>query len=322
MKASVSKKYGTPEVFEMEDVTKPVPKHNEVLVRVYATTVTGSDLMMRKGKPYVGRIYLGLRKPKTTILGFDFAGEVVEFGKNVTSFTVGDKVFGGTTTLGCYAEYTCVNMDDVITTIPENCSYQSAAPISGSGITVMNFLKGLAKLKTGDKLLINGASGSLGTYAVQIAKCFGAEVTGVCSTTNMKMVKDLGADFVIDYTNEDFTKNGKQYDVIFDTVAKITFSSCKNSLTEKGIFLSSVISFPLLLQILKTSLIGDKKVKTSSTGMLPAKERLDYLLELKELLKTKTIKTVIDNYYPLSQMGDAHQYVEKGHKKGNIIINI
>lgn len=322
MKASVSKIYGAPEVFKMEGVTKPVPKHNELLVRVYATTVTGSDLMMRKGKPFVGRLYLGLHKPKTTILGFDFAGEVVEIGKNVTSFKVGDKVFGGTTTLGCYAEYTCVNMDDVITTMPENISYQSAAPLSGSGITVMNFLKGLAKLKTGDKVLINGASGSLGTYAVQIAKYFGAEVTGVCSTTNMKMVKELGADFVIDYTNEDFTKNGKQYDVIFDTVAKITFSSCKNSLTEKGIFLSSVISFPLLFQILKTSLIGDKKVKTSSTGMLPAKERLDYLLELKELLKTKTIKTVIDNSYPLSQMGDAHQYVEKGHKKGNIIINI
>jgi NADPH:quinone reductase-like Zn-dependent oxidoreductase len=186
----------------------------------------------------------------------------------------------------------------------------------------MNFLKDLAKLKTGDKVLINGASGSLGTYTVQIAKYFGAEVTGVCSTTNMKMVKELGADKVIDYTKEDFTKNGKQYDVIFDTVAKITFSSCKNSLTEKGIFLSSVISFPLLLQILKTSLFCKKKVKSSSTGMLSVKERLDYLLELKELLKTETIKTVIDNCYPLSQMSDAHLYVEKGHKKGNIIINI
>lgn len=322
MKASVSKMYGTPEVFKIEDVIKPVPKHNEVLVRVYAATVTGSDLMMRKGKPYVGRLYLGLSKPKTTILGFDFAGEIEEIGKNVTSFKVGDKVFGGTTALGCYAEYTCVNVDDVITTMPENISYQSAAPVSGSGITVMNFLKGLAKLKAGDKLLISGASGSLGTYAIQIAKYFGAEVTGVCSTTNMKMVKELGADFVIDYTSEDFTKNGKQYDIIFDTVGKITFSSCKKSLTEKGIFLSSVIGFPLLLQMIKTSLFGKKKVKSSSTGMLPAKVRLNYFLELKELLKAEKIKTVIDNSYPLSQMGDAHKYVEKGHKKGNIIINI
>jgi len=322
MKASVSIMYGTPEVFKIENVTKPVPKHNEVLVRVYAATVTGSDIMMRIGKPYVGRLYLGLFKPKTTILGFDFAGEIVERGKGVTSFKVGDKVFGGTTALGCYAEYTCVNVDDVITTIPENINYQSAAPVSGSAITVMNFLKGLAKIKAGDKLLINGASGSLGTYAVQIAKYFGAEVTGVCSSTNMKMVKELGADFVIDYTSEDFTKNGKQYDIIFDTVGKITFSSCKNSLTEKGIYLSSVISIALLFQMMKTSLFGKKKVKFSSTGMLRAKERLNYFLELKEMLKAEKIKTVIDTSYPLSQMCDAHKYVEKGHKKGNVLIEI
>ncbi len=322
MKASVSKMYGTPEVFNIEDVTKPVPKHNEVLVRVYAATVTGSDMMMRIGKPYVGRLYLGLSKPKTTILGFDFAGEIVETGKDVTLFKVGDRVFGGTTALGCYAEYTCVNVDDVITTIPENISYQSAAPVSGSAITVMNFLKGLAKIKAGDKLLINGASGSLGTYAVQIAKQFGAEVTGVCSTTNMKMVKELGADYVIDYTSEDFTNNGKQYNIIFDTVGKTTFSHCKNALTEKGIYLSSVISIPLFLQMMKTSLFGKKKVKSSSTGMLSAKVRLDYFLELKEMLKAEKIKTVIDTSYPLSQMGDAHNYVEKGHKKGNVVIEI
>ncbi len=322
MKASVSKMYGTPEVFKIEDVTKPVPKHNEVLVRVYAATVTGSDMMMRIGKPYVGRLYLGLSKPKTTILGFDFAGEIVETGKDVTLFKVGDRVFGGTTALGCYAEYTCVNVDDVITTIPENISYQSAAPVSGSAITVMNFLKGLAKIKAGDKLLINGASGSLGTYAVQIAKQFGAEVTGVCSTTNMKMVKELGADYVIDYTSEDFTNNGKQYNIIFDTVGKTTFSHCKNALTKKGIYLSSVISIPLFLQMMKTSLFGKKKVKSSSTGMLSAKVRLDYFLELKEMLKAEKIKTVIDTSYPLSQMGDAHKYVEKGHKKGNVVIEI
>jgi NADPH:quinone reductase-like Zn-dependent oxidoreductase len=322
MKASINKMYGTPEVFKIEDVAKPIPKYNEVLVRVYAATVTGSDLMMRKGKPYVGRLYLGLNKPKTTILGFDYAGEIVELGGNVTSFKVGDKIFGGKTALGCYAEYTCVNVNDVIATMPENISYQAAAPVSGSAITVMNFLKGLAKIKAGDKLLINGASGSLGTYAVQIAKQFGAEVTGVCSTTNMNMVRELGADFVIDYTKEDFIKNGKQYDIIFDTVGKITFSYCKNSLTQKGIYLSSVIGFPLLLQMMKTSLFGNRKVKSSSTGMLPVKKRLNYLLELKELLKAEKIKTVIDHSYPLSQMVNAHSYVEKGHKKGNVVIEI
>ena len=322
MKASVSKKYGTPEVFKIDEVAKPTPKHNEVLVKIFATTVTGSDIMMRKGKPYIGRLYLGLTKPKTTILGFDFAGEIVETGKDVASFKVGDKVFGGTIALGSYAEYTCVDINDVITTMPENISYQEAAPVCGSGITVMNFLKGLAKIKVGDKLLVNGASGSLGTYAVQIAKQFGAEVTGVCSTTNMKMVKELGADFVIDYTNTDFTKAGKQYDVIFDTIGKSSFSECKKSLTKNGIYLSSVISFPLIWQIMKTSLFGTKKAKSSSTGMLPAKRRFIYFLELKELLKDQKIKTVIDNIYPLSQMADAHKYVEKGHKKGNIIISI
>lgn len=322
MKASVSKQYGTPEVFSLEDVTKPTPKENEVMVRIYAATVTGSDLMMRTGKPYVGRLYLGLSKPKTTILGFDFAGEIVETGKNVTSFKVGDKVFGGTTTLGAYAEYTCVNADDVITTMPENISYQEAAPVSGSAITVMNFLKGLGKIEAGDKVLINGASGSLGTYAVQIAKHLGAEVTGVCSTANTKMVSGLGADFVIDYTKEDFTKNSKQYDIIFDTVGKTDFANCENSLAANGVYLSSVMSFPLLLQMMKTSLFGNKKAKTSSTGMLPAKERLNYFLELKELLKAEKIKTVIDRSYPLSQMSDAHKYVEKGHKKGNVVINI
>jgi NADPH:quinone reductase-like Zn-dependent oxidoreductase len=322
MKAIVSKKYGTPEVFKIEDVTKPSPKNNEVLVRVYAATVTGSDLMMRNGKPYIGRLYLGLRKPKTTILGFDFAGEIVEIGKEVTSFKVGDKVFGGTTSLGCYAEYTCVNVNDVVTTLPENINYNSAAPVSGSGITVMNFLKGLGNLKSGDKILINGASGSLGTYAIQIAKYFGAEVTGVCSKTNLTMVKELGADFVIDYTSEDFSKNGKKYDIIFDTVGKISFSTCKNSITETGIYLSSVINIPLLFQMLKTSFFGKKKVKSSSTGMLPAVKRLDYLLELKEMLKAEKIKTVIDTTYPLSKMSDAHTYVEKGHKKGNIVIEI
>ncbi len=322
MKASTSRMYGTPEVFKMEEVTKPVPKDNEVLVRIHAATVTGSDIMMRKGKPYVGRLYLGLRKPKTTILGFDFAGEIEEIGKDVTSFTVGDRVFGGTTALGCYAEYTCVKVDDVIATMPKELHYPTAAPVAGSGITVMNFVKGLAKLKSGDKILINGASGSLGTYAVQIAKHFGAEVTGVCSTTNVQMVKDLGADCVIDYTREDFTQNGKQYDVIFDTVGKISFSACKQSLAEKGIFLSSVLSFGLMMQMLKTALFGKKKVKTSATGALKTKIRLGYFLELKELFEAGKVLTVIDHSYPLSQMNAAHTYVEKGHKKGNIIIEM
>ena len=322
MKASVYLNYGEPEVLNIAEVTRPIPKHNEVLIRVYASTVTAADIMMRKGKPAIGRLYLGLLKPKRTILGFEFAGEIVEIGNGVTTFAVGDRVFGGTTALGCYAEYVCVSAEDVIATMPDNTTFEEASPVSGSAITVMNFLQGKANIKKTDNVLVYGASGGVGSYAVQIAKWLGAEVTAVCGTSNQAMVKSLGADFVIDYTQEDFTQSGKRYDIIFDTVGKTSFSHCKRSLTSTGIYLSTVLSFPLLLQMLWTALFGGKKAITSSTGMLPAKERLRYLLQIKELLQTGKIITVIGTRYTLSQMPEAHRYVEKGHKKGNLIITI
>jgi len=315
MNAIESREYGSPEVFRMTQAIKPTPKPDEVLIRNHATTVTGADMMMRTGKPYIGRLYLGLKRPKKTTLGFEFAGEVVEVGDTVTLFKPGDKVFGGTTGLGAYAEYVCVNERDVITTIPENISYKEAAPVNGSAITVMNFLKGQGKITNGQKVLINGASGALGTYAVQIAKHFGATVTGVCSTGNVEMVKSLGADSIIDYTKHDFTKNGEQYDIIFDTVGKLSYLQSKNSLSKKGVYLSSVANIRLFLQMIWTSLLKGKRAKVSATGMLPVKERLAYFLELKELLKMGKLKTVIDeNHYTLAQMKEAHQYVEKGHK--------
>ncbi|MBL7991178.1 MAG: NAD(P)-dependent alcohol dehydrogenase [Candidatus Kapabacteria bacterium] len=322
MKASVYLNYGEPEVLNIAEVTRPIPKHNEVLIRVYASTVTAADIMMRKGKPAIGRLYLGLLKPKRTILGFEFAGEIVEIGNGVTTFAVGDRVFGGTTALGCYAEYVCVSAEDVIATMPDNTTFEEASPVSGSAITVMNFLQGKANIKKTDNVLVYGASGGVGSYAVQIAKWLGAEVTAVCGTSNQAMVKSLGADFVIDYTQEDFTQSGKRYDIIFDTVGKTSFSHCKRSLTSTGIYLSTVLSFPLLLQMLWTALFGGKKAITSSTGMLPAKERLRYLLQIKELLQTGKIVTVIGARYTLSQMPEAHRYVEKGHKKGNLVITI
>ena len=322
MKASVYLNYGEPEVLNIAEVTRPIPNHNEVLIRVYASTVTAADIMMRKGKPAIGRLYLGLLKPKRTILGFEFAGEIVEIGNGVTTFAVGDRVFGGTTALGCYAEYVCVSAEDVIATMPENTTFEEASPVSGSAITVMNFLQGKANIKKTDNVLVYGASGGVGSYAVQIAKWLGAEVTAVCGTSNQAMVKSLGADFVIDYTQEDFTQSGKRYDIIFDTVGKTSFSHCKRSLTSTGIYLSTVLSFPLLLQMMWTALFGGKKAITSSTGMLPAKERLRYLLQIKELLQTGKIVTVIGARYTLSQMPEAHRYVEKGHKKGNLVITI
>lgn len=322
MKAIEYLEYGAPEVFQLNEVKKPNPKSDEVLIKVHASTVTSADIMMRKGKPFIGRLYLDLKRPKRTILGFDFAGEVEEVGKAVTSFNIGDKVFGGTTTLGCYAEYVCVNVGDVVTTMPENITYEEAAPISGSAITVVNFLKGKGNIKEGHKVLINGASGALGTYAVQFAKHVGAEVIGVCSTTNVQMVKSLGADRVIDYIKEDFTKSGEQYDIIFDTVGKRSFSACRNSLTPNGVYLSSVVNISLLVQILFTSVFGGKKAKTSSTGMLSVKERLSYFMAVKELLQLGKIKTVQDTHYTLSQLSEAHTYVEKGHKRGNVIITV
>lgn len=322
MKAIESKKYGSSEVFQFNEVPKPNPKNNEVLIKVNATTVTAADIMMRKGSPVIGRLYLGILRPKKSILGFDFAGEVIEIGNDVTIFKVGDKVFGGTTTLGCYAEYVCVNSEDVLTTMPENISYEEAAPFSGSAITALNFLKGQGKIKENQKVLINGASGALGTYAIQIAKHFGAEVTGVCSSANVEMVKALGADYVIDYTKEDFTKKDKQYDIIFDTVGNSSFTKSKKAVAKNGSYLSAVFGFRIFLQSIISSLLGGKKVKLSATGLLPIKQRLNYLLELKELLKKGRIKTVIDHHYRLSQMAEAHKYVETGRKKGNIIITI
>lgn len=322
MQAIVYQQYGSPEVFKLREVERPIPNSNEVLVRVCATTATAADTMMRKGRPYIGRLYTGLKGPKRIVPGFEFAGQVVAKGKDVTLFKMSDKVFGGTTGLGCYAEYVCVNENDVITTMPANTSYIEAAPITGSAITVMNFLKRLGKIKAGDKVLINGASGALGTYAVQIAKHFGAEVTAVCSSSNLELVQILGADDAIDYTTTDFTKNGKQYDIIFDTVGKSTFTACKNSLTKKGVYLSSVISLPLFIQMIWTSIVGGRKAKSSATGMLPVKTRLKYLADLKELLAARKIQTIVDHHYPLCMAAEAHEYVESGHKTGSIVITV
>lgn len=322
MKAIEYKMYGAPEVLTLQDIEKPNPKPHEVLIKVHATTVTSADIMMRKGEPVIGRLYLGLKRPKRTVLGFEFAGEIVEIGQDVTLFKIGDKVFGGTTTLGCYAEYVCVSEKDVITTMPDNISYKEAAPVTGSAVTVLNFLKGQAHIQPNQKVLINGASGGVGTYAVQIAKSFGAEVTAVCSTSNVNMVKSLGADNIIDYTKEDFTKNGVQYDIIFDTVNKSSLSACKNALTSNGVYMPTVFDFTHFFQMIWTSIVGGKKVKSSSTGLLPVKDRLNYLMEIKELLKMGKIKTVTDKHYPLSQMAAAHAYVEKGHKKGNLVITV
>ena len=234
MKAIVAMGYGAPDVFKLQNVEKPQPKDNEVLIKVYASSATTADGMMRTGTPYFGRLFTGLRKPKHAIPGTGFAGVVEAVGENVTVFKMGDRVFGETTLgFSTNAEYLTIPENGVILNMPENLSYADGATFGDGPITSMNFLKEIAQIKTGQKVLINGASGSLGTAAVQIAKYFGAEVTGVCSTRNVGLVKSLGADHVIDYTKKDFTKVNETYDVVYDTIGKSSFGKCKNILSNR-----------------------------------------------------------------------------------------
>ena len=333
MKAVLYEKYGPPEVLQLKEVEKPVPKDNEVLIRVYAATVPAEALLLRSlpFSPllwFLTRIGIGLIKPRKTILGSELAGEIESVGKDVRLFKEGDQVFGSDLSgLGAYAEYKCMPEGGVLAIKPTNITYEEATPVCGA-LAAWNLLKNIANIQSGQEVLINSVSGSVGTAAVQIAKYFGAEVTGVCSTTNLEWVKSLGADKVIDYTKEDFTQSGHNYDVIYDTydtydtVVKNSFAHCKGSLTQKGVYLSAVPTLAILLQMLWTSKIGGKKAIFSATGLRPVPERLVFLRELVQLIEVGKIKSVIDKCYPLEQIAEAHRYVEKGHKKGNVVITV
>lgn len=324
MKAVIYKNYGAPNVLAMAELPIPIPQANQLLVQVNNTCVTAADLMMRTGKPYIGRLYTGLTKPKRQVLGFEFAGIIEAIGENVDQFNVGDKVFGGTTKLGGYAEYICIDQDALVTKQSDNMTDSQVAPLSGSGITALNFLK-LGGIKQGQNVLIYGASGGVGCYAVSIAKALGARVTAVCGERNFELVKGLGADELIDYKSQDFTKTGNVYDVIFDTVGKISFSNSKNSLSKNGTYLSVVLNFTDILHMLRTSIFNRKsgqKVKLSATGMLPLAKSRDYLLQLKSLMQAQKITSIIDRNFALDQVSLAHEYVATGHKVGNLIISI
>ncbi|MBE7553462.1 MAG: NAD(P)-dependent alcohol dehydrogenase [Anaerolineales bacterium] len=322
MKAIVATSYGSPEVLQLQEVEKPTPKDNELLIKVRATTVNAGDCRMRSfDVPPLfwlpARIMLGFTKPKYPIFGMELAGEVEAIGKDVKRFKVGDQVFASTfaANFGAHAEYKCLPEDGAVVTKPQQMSYEEAATLSIGANTALFFLKA-GHIQPGQKVLIYGAAGSVGTFAVQLAKYFGAEVTGVCSTRNVALVKSLGADQVVDYTQEDFTKNGETYDIIFDAVGKTTFSHCQSALKKNGYYLHTVMVLPEL-RGLWYSLITDKKVIGGTA--IPRREALDFLKELVELGR---LKPVIDRCYPLEQMVEAHRYVETGHKKGNVVITL
>ena len=300
MKAIVCTKYGPPDVLQLKEVPKPTPKKNEVLIKIHATTVTKGDALTRgfdvpPAYWLLVRMMTGFTKPRKKILGHELAGEITSVGKDVKLFKKGDQVFGSTGfDTGTHAEYKCLSEDGNMAIKPANMTYEEAAAIPVGGMTAWHLLK-KGNIKSGQKVLINGASGNVGVYAVQLAKHLGAEVTGVCSTANIELVGSLGADKVIDYTKEDFTKNGQTYDIILDAVNKSSKSRCKGSLTKNGSY-----------------------IRTISMSA----EKPEYLISLKELIEEGKIRSVIDRRYPFEQIPEAHGYVDKGHKKGSVVITL
>jgi len=316
MKAIVCTKYGPPDVLQLKEVAKPSPKDNEVLIKIHATTVGAMDWKFRQGKNPIARVLAGLTKPKNPIFGIDVAGEVEAVGGNVTMFKQGDQVFAVTRN-GAHAEYIC-RPEEYVCMKPTNMTYEEAAAVPFGGCVALQFLRDYGGIHDGQNVLVNGASGNVGTFAVQLAKCLGTEVTGVCSTTNVELVQSLGVDRVIDYRKEDFTKSGQTYDIIFDAVGKSSFSKCKSVLNKKGIYLSTVFTIPLLLQMLWTSRIGSKRA-IFTMPPLPTTKDLSFL---KDLIEAGKIKSVIDRTYPLSDIAEAHRYAEQGHAKGKVMITL
>lgn len=323
MKAVLVTKYGGLEVLKVKEVPTPSPKDSDVLIKIHATAVNNTDPTFRKGKPFISRLFTGLIKPKHAIPGDVLAGEIVEIGSNVTRFKKGDRVYGySTENLGAHAEYICLPENAAIIEIPDSVSYEEAAGIVDGGHTALEFLKDTGLIKENQKVLIYGASGSVGTAAVQIAAVFGAKVTGVCSGSNIEMVESLGADRVIDYTTTNFTHEQKQYDIIFDAVAKLSFSQCKNALTENGIYLTTFPAPGVLLKEVFQSKKKGKRAFFCAAGIKPAEKKIENLQFLSKQLTKSTIKTCISIRYTMDDIREAHTLVESGHKKGNVIINV
>jgi NADPH:quinone reductase-like Zn-dependent oxidoreductase len=330
MKAIVCTKYGPPEVLQLREVEKPAPKDNEVLIRVHAASVNYGDILARNFKAVSPRkfnmpflfwifvkLYFGIRKPRITVLGSEFAGEIESVGKDVKRFKAGDRVFGYRgQSMGAYAEYLCMPENGVVAIKPANMNDEEAAVVPYGAIMALYLLR-KQNIRPGQKVLVNGASGGIGSAAVQLAKYYGAEVTGVCGTPRLGYVKSLGADKVIDYNQEDFTGSGETNDLIFDILGKSSFSRCKNSLSPSGRYLRASFKARELMQMLWTSMTGGRRVICA----LAPGSRED-LLSVKELIEAGKIRSVIDRTYPLERIVEAHRYVDQGHKKGNVVITV
>ncbi len=323
MKAIKYTSYGSPEVLQVVELEKPVAGENEILIKIHATTVTATEALFRKGEPFFSRLFTGLTKPKLTTLGEELSGVVEAIGKDITCYQVGDEVFGTAgPKFGANAEYLSSPEDGVLAIKPSNLNHEEAAASVDGWLTALPFLRDTGKIQQGQKVLIYGASGSVGAAAVQVANYYGAEVTAVCSSANIEWVKALGAKHIIDYTKQDFSKTGETYDIIFDAVGKISFLQTKKSLTPGGIFLEAAFSMGFMMMVLWSSVRGGKKARTAATGLRKPKERTKDLELLKELLESGEIKPAVDRIYPLDQIVEAHRYVELGHKKGNVAISI
>jgi NADPH2:quinone reductase len=324
MKAILHTKYGPSDELQLKLVDKPVPKDNEVLIKIHATTVTTTDCnahnftFVPQSFKFFARLMFGFNKPKINILGIDLSGEIEAIGKDVKLFKVGDRVFGSPgTKFGGHAEYSCIPENGALRIMPAEISWEEAAAIPLAGNTALFFIRDLGKIQKGQKILIHGASGAIGTYAVQIARYYGAEITGVCSSSNAEMLKSIGADKVIDYTKEDFRKSAERYDFVFDVVGKTTFSDCKGILKPGGIYLENMLGLNDIPKMLWTSIFGGKKIKGGVS-----KESAENLNFLSELIENGKLKPVIDRVFPLEKTAEAFQYVEQGHKKGTVIIKI